>query len=132
MGAASLIVNIFLNAGITGSLVYFGAVAPHTGLALATALSAWLHAGLLYHRLVRAGAFERAPGWGALGLRVAAATAAMIALLAIATSPLATWADWSGGARAAALAGLIGASGLIYIAVLAVTGARPRHVLAPA
>jgi len=129
MGAASLGVGIVLNAAITGALVYAGAVAPHIGVALATALSNWLHAGLLYYRLMRAGVYRPAPGWAVLGLRVALATAAVAGVLVAVASPVATWTDWSGWGRAAMLATLIGVSGIVYIAVLTAAGARPRHVL---
>ncbi|MDZ7748174.1 MAG: murein biosynthesis integral membrane protein MurJ [Halofilum sp. (in: g-proteobacteria)] len=87
IGAAALVANMFLNAAITGGLVLGGYAAPHAGLALATALSGWLHAGLLYHRLTRGGAYRRAAGWGPLALRVTLATVAMAALLLRARRP---------------------------------------------
>ena len=129
IGAASLIVNIFLNAGITGGLVLAGAAAPHAGLALATALSGWLHAGLLYHRLTREGAYRRAPGWGTLALRIGLAAAAMGALLLTFAAPTAAWGGLAWQPRAGMLAALVGGGGLTYFAVLALTGLRVRHVL---
>jgi putative peptidoglycan lipid II flippase len=131
IAAASLGANIVLNGGITGSLVYAGVAAPHTGLALATALSGWLHAGMLYFWLVRAEEFQRAPGWGAFGLRVSLATAAMAALLLTFAGPTATWADWSGWDRLGVLVALMAGAAAMYLGVLAATGTRLHHVLPP-
>jgi putative peptidoglycan lipid II flippase len=129
IGATALIANIFLNAAITGSLVLAGAAAPHAGLALATALSGWLHAGLLYRRLTAEGVYRPGPGWASLALRVGLATAAMALLLLWFASPVQTWGGLDWLERAGTLAGLIGGGGALYFAVLAVTGVRLRHVL---
>jgi len=129
IGATALIANIGLNVGITGGMVYAGYEAPHAGLALATALSGWLQAGLLYHRLVRVGAYRRAAGWPLLALRVGLATLAMSAVLLALTVPAATWGPLGWQAKVPQLVGLVAAGGLTYVIALLVAGLRPRHVV---
>lgn len=129
IGVIALVANMGLNIVIVGSLVLAGFVAPHAGLALATALSGWLHAGLLYWHLTRDGVYRRAQGWGALMLRVGLAVAAMSAVLLAWAEPTTTWGalDWDD--KALRLALLIGAGGAAYGTVLLIAGVRPRHVL---
>lgn len=124
----ALVANMGFNAVIVGGMVYAGVMAPHAGLALATALSGWLQAGLLYHRLRRIGVYASEPGWPLFGLRLAVATAVMAALLLALTAPLVTLADADWLARTAALAGYIAAGGACFVATLAAVGMRPRHV----
>lgn len=128
IGVTALLANIVLNALIVGSMVYSGFAAPHAGLALATALSGWLHAGLLYLYLVRAGAYARAPGWGALALRVGIATAAMAAVLLALSAPTETWEGIGWTQRVPALAGLVAGGAAVYGVVLVACGLRPRHL----
>jgi len=129
IGVTALVTNMGLNVVIVGGMVMAGFVAPHAGLALATALSGWLHAGLLYHRLVREGHYRRAPGWGLLALRVGLATAAMAAVLTWFAGPAATWGTLGWRDKAPILAALIGGGGVTYLVALVLTGLRPRHVL---
>jgi putative peptidoglycan lipid II flippase len=131
IGAAALGINMVINIALVAGAVAAGFVAPHAGLALATALSGWWHAAMLYHRLTRAGAFQRAPGWGLLLLRTGVATAVMGVLLLTFSEPIAAWAELGGFERAQHLAVLIGAGAGTYLAGVVLAGLRPRH-LAPA
>jgi len=128
IGVIALVANMVFNVILVGALVWTGFVAPHAGLALATALSGWLHAGLLYLGLVRSDIYRPATGWGALALRVGLATAAMVALLLTLSSPVAGWGGWPWHEKVAELALLIGGAAAVYLAVLALTGLRPRHL----
>lgn len=128
IGITSLVANMGFNVILVGGLVLAGFAAPHAGLALATAMSGWLHAGLLYRRLVREGVYRRGPGWSGFCLRVGLATAAMAALLLTLSSPAATWEGLRWTERLLTLSGLIAAGGLTYLAVLLAGGLRPRHL----
>jgi len=130
IGVIALVANMVFNAILVGALVLTGFAGPHAGLALATAASGWLHAGLLYRGLVRAGVYVQSPGWGRLALRLAGATAAMAAVLLAFTVPTATLAEVGGADRALTLTGLVGLGALSYAVVLAVSGLRPRHFTA--
>lgn len=124
----SLTSNMVLNAIIVGSMVLAGFLAPHAGLALATALSGWLQAGLLYAGLQRAGVYQREPGWAAFALRLVLATGVMAALLLVLSSPLATLAELDWRQRIAELLQLIAAGGACFVVVALAVGLRPRHV----
>ena len=128
IGVIALVANVGLNVAIVGSLVWFDFFAPHAGLALATALSGWLHAGLLYAQLVRRGIYRPAAGWGAFALRVGLATAAMGALLVTFTSPIAAWGDLGWADKVRMLSVLIGGGMCTYAVLLLVAGLRPRHL----
>ncbi|MDX1610373.1 MAG: murein biosynthesis integral membrane protein MurJ [Halofilum sp. (in: g-proteobacteria)] len=128
IGVTSLLANMVFNVILVGALVWYGFVAPHAGLALATALSGWLHAGLLYRGLRLHGVYRPAPGWARLALQVGLATAAMAALLLAFASPIAAWEGLAWHDRAGTLALLIFGGALVYLAVLLLTGLRPRHL----
>ena len=129
IGAAALGINMVFNVALVGSAVWTGFHAPHAGLALATSLSGWWHAWMLYHRLRRAGAFHPAHGWAALALRVAVATAAMAAVLLAFSGPLEAWGATGWLDKGGRLAMLIGGGGIVYGIALLATGLRPRHLL---
>ena len=101
----------------------------HAGLALATALSAFLNAGLLYRVLRKTGAFQPLPGWQIFALRVFAANALMGTMLWFGTADLSVWLHWSVAARATHLAILSVAAVVIYLISLRVCGIRWKVLL---
>lgn len=129
IGVIALVANMGLNALIVGGLVLAGFIAPHAGLALATALSGWLHAGLLYRRLVLDGTYRPAAGWGLLLFRLLLAVAAMAALLIAFAEPAGAWGPLGWQDKVLRLGALIAGGGAVYAAVLLLSGMRPRHVI---
>ena len=107
----------------------------HVGLALATTLSAFVNAALLLRGLLREGVYRPAAGWGWLVVRALAAGLAMsltVAWLAgWLVGALDQWLALDTGARAGYLLAIILAGVLIYGAVLALGGVRPRHFQEP-
>lgn len=100
----------------------------HAGLALSIGLAALLNAGLLLGGLLKRGVYQPRPGWGGFAWRVLLANVALGAALAWAAHGV----DWIGlqphwGLRAAAVAGVLGGVALLYFAVLAACGLRPRQ-----
>jgi putative peptidoglycan lipid II flippase len=100
----------------------------HAGLALSIGLGALVNAGLLLAGLLRKGLFAPRPGWGGFALKLILANLALGAALAWAAQGI----DWIGlrehwGQRAGAVAGVLAAVALLYFAVLAACGLRPRH-----
>ena len=130
IGAGALGINMVFNVVLVGAAVATGFGAAHAGLALATALSGWWHAGMLYRRLRQAGAFRPAPGWAPFLLRLALATFAMGSLLVALAEPVVSWDAFTWPQRVGRLALLIGGGAAVYGAVLLLVGLRPRHVLA--
>ncbi|GMV46354.1 MAG: hypothetical protein AMXMBFR66_17520 [Pseudomonadota bacterium] len=99
----------------------------HAGLALAIGLAALVNAGLLLSGLLRRGLFRPAPGWGRFAFKLLLANAALGAALGWAARGV----DWIGlrthwAERALAVAGVLGGAALLYFAVLAACGMRPR------
>jgi putative peptidoglycan lipid II flippase len=100
----------------------------HAGLALSIGLGALVNASLLLGGLLKRGVFQPQPGWGGFAWRVLLANVALGAALAWAALGI----DWIGlqahwGLRAAAVAGVLGGVALLYFAVLAACGLRPRQ-----
>jgi putative peptidoglycan lipid II flippase len=102
----------------------------HAGLALSIGLGALVNAGFLLDGLLRSGTFRPQPGWLGFGLRVLLANIALGAALAWAAGGvdwIAMQAQW--GQRALAVAGVLGGVALLYFAVLAACGLRPRQFM---
>lgn len=100
----------------------------HAGLALSIGLGAVANAGFLLAGLLRRGVYRPSPGWAGFALRVGLASLALGAALAWAARAV----DWVGlqaqpGLRALWMAGVLGGVALLYFALLAAAGLRPRQ-----
>lgn len=99
----------------------------HTGLALATALAAWLNALGLFWGVQQGRFCTWQPGWFRFMLRLLAANLSMVILL-ITIAPLpADWLAWSGYERIRQLIFLITLAMSLYGISLAVFGLKLRH-----
>jgi putative peptidoglycan lipid II flippase len=128
IGIVALVANMGFNVILVLGMVGAGFEAPHMGLALATALSAWLQAGLLYHHLHREGVYRPGPQWRWLWPRIALGAALMtLTLLGLGSAPE-EWASWVFWQRALHLVGLIIAGAVAYFAILWVAGLRLWHL----
>jgi putative peptidoglycan lipid II flippase len=101
----------------------------HAGLALATSLSAYLNAWLLWRGLRRSGAYQAGHGWGRLAGQVFLAGAAMGGVLWVGAADLGAWLGQDAWLRAARLVGWIGLGGGVYFAALLALGWRPSELL---
>ena len=102
----------------------------HAGLALSIGLGALLNAACLLAGLLKSGAYTPVLGWAGFALRVLLATAALAAALAWAARGI----DWIGlapqwGLRIALMAAVLGGVAILYFALLALVGLRPRQFL---
>lgn len=123
------LIAVFSNIGFKIVLVLpwisLGFAAAHAGLALATALAAWVNAGLLGWALRRRGLYRPGAGWPALLLQLAGGSLAMIAFAVLALPEQARWDEWGLAWRALTLTGLLaGAAASFFLAALAL-GLRP-------
>ncbi|MCP5158409.1 MAG: murein biosynthesis integral membrane protein MurJ [Gammaproteobacteria bacterium] len=101
----------------------------HAGLALATSLSAFLNAGLLFFNLRRRDIYQPRPGWSQFLLQLAVANLALGLVLGWGTGDFEDWIHASASARLWHLTMLVVAgSGTYLLAILAV-GIRPKHLL---
>jgi len=127
IGIIAMVANMGLNVLFVVPLVWSGFEGTHMGLAMATAASAWLNAGLLFRGLLARGVYRPRPGWGGLMVRFALAGLAMAAALWWFTPALADWAGAGLADRAGWLAWLIALGAASFVGVLALVGGRPRH-----
>ncbi|PWW41701.1 putative peptidoglycan lipid II flippase [Idiomarina loihiensis] len=119
-GIIAMVANMVFNIALAIPFSY-------VGLALATAASAAINAGLLGVTLWREGVLKKQPGTGRFILQVLFATAAMIAGVLWLSPDIEAWRTSSLVERPWLLAQVIGFGAAIYIGALGLTGMRPGH-----
>jgi putative peptidoglycan lipid II flippase len=101
----------------------------HAGLALATSLSAFLNAGLLFHHLRRAGHYRPSQGWQRFLTQICVANLIMGVVLWYGAGDLSDWLTASAGDRLFHLGWLIALGSVTYLAAVIAVGIRPQHLL---
>lgn len=99
----------------------------HAGLALATSLSAFVNAALLFRGLRNNGVYQPDSNWPGLWLKVFLASAGMAGVILFGAPTLAEWSAVSVWMRAAWLGSWIGIGALTYFLLLILMGIRGRH-----
>jgi putative peptidoglycan lipid II flippase len=130
IGVIAMVSNMVLNPLFIFPLLWAFNVG-HAGLALATAASAWLNAGLLYRGLRKDSVLTQAPSLQFLTLQLLPAVAMMVTVL-LTLSPDLQW--WQGQAvliRALTMAALVLLGALSYAVILGVMGLRLAHLRGP-
>lgn len=122
----ALISNMGLNLLFVLPMLYYHIEGPHAGLALATSVSAWLNAGLLYRHLRATGIYAPQSGWAAVLLRVLAGSLLMVALLWFGVKDFEVWVERSSTDRLLRLALWIGIAGVVYLGALQLMGQNLR------
>lgn len=131
IGIIAMVSNMVLNLLFVYPLHTYWQIG-HVGLALATSLSAWLNAGLLYLGLRRADVLALEPGWGRYLGKLGLAVVTMGVALYWANPAAALWQQWPWWQRGGVLALLCLSGGSVYLVVLALTGVRPSQLRSPA
>jgi putative peptidoglycan lipid II flippase len=129
IGIIAMVTNMVFNIAFVVPMVWLDIPGPHSGLAFATSLSAFLNAGMLFRGLRKAGVLHTHPGWPLLLLRVTAASAAMAAVLTWGAGPLDAWYAWGTLERVTQLVLWVTAGMICYFAVLLLLGVRLRELL---
>ncbi len=125
IGIIALVGNMALNVGIVVPWAQAGWPAPHAGLAVATAASAFLNAALLGRELRRQQVWAPRPGWRRYLLQVAAACGVMSIMLANFVPPVTAWLEADIWTRCAWLAAAVAGGVVVYGAALLAVGLRP-------
>lgn len=128
IGIIALLANMLMNVLIVLPWYHYGFEGPHAGLAVATSLSAFLNAGLLYRGLRRAGVLTHGPGWGRFMVRVLTASAVMAMLLNYFVPPDHAWLEADFWTTCYWLVLAVFGGGAAYLAVLLATGMRPSEL----
>jgi putative peptidoglycan lipid II flippase len=124
----AMFTNMFFNLLFVGSLLAIGFKGPHTGLALASSLAAYINAGLLYRGLRRQEVYQPEMGWGRVMIAVVFGSLAMVAVILWQFGEVRDWADWPALTRAGRLGVLILTGALVYGLFLLLGGLRRHHL----
>ncbi len=129
IGIIALISNMVYNLIFVLPMIYLDFVAPHTGLALASALSAWQQALMLYRQLGRDEIYKASSQIAGFALRLLPAI-----LLLSGTLLWFSNADWDGTSASTRITQLlvaIGCAAMAYAIGLFIAGIRPKHLASP-
>ncbi len=99
----------------------------HIGLAIATAFSSWVNAGLLLFGLIKLKLFNFQRKFFVMTLKIVLANLLMLAFLLGFNAAAEQWLDWNTWARAGNLAFLCIGGGFCYGLGLLIVGIRPGH-----
>ena len=124
IGVVAMISNVVLNLLLVGPL-------QHAGLALATSLSAFINAGLLYYFLQKEGHYRPLAGWPGYLLKLVLAVVGMTFFLLVLPPDLLVWLDWGVLQRAMNLLLWVVAGMSAYFIILLLIGVRPGQLAAP-
>lgn len=100
----------------------------HAGLALATALSAFMNAGWLLHGLIKQGVFKWQSGWLKWSLQLVCANALMAAVILLFAPAASDWLSAGLWQRVEWMFLLVAGAVLVYCASLILSGVRMRHL----
>ena len=100
----------------------------HAGLALATALSAFINAGWLLHGLIKQGVFKWHSGWLRWSMQVLFANALMAAVILLFAPAATDWLTADLWQRVEWMFLLVAGAVLVYCASLILSGVRIRHL----
>lgn len=129
LGAVAFGVGMLLSITVTVTLLSIGYDRPHVGIASATAAASWLHAGLLYFRLRRDGAYVPTAGWGRFLLQIMLAATGMALLAAFGAVFYGDWLEPATLRRVGGLLAVIGCAAATYLVLLVASGLRPWRML---
>ncbi len=122
-GIIAMVTNMVFNA-------IFAYFYGYVGLAIATALSAFVNMALLYRGLHIAEVYQITKRTVFFIIRLAIAGAAMVAAILWQLEGMSVWLGWSFAHRSAVLGMLIGLGAVVYLVVLFLTGARLKDLKA--
>ncbi len=122
IGVIAMLCNISLNLIFVWIWTHWQLTGPHAALALATSLSAYINAVLLFKKLKNSTSITLQSTWLKYLLQVLLATAIMAIVLIFVLPNSNQWLTWSGYERIGALLGFMLLGTVLYISVLAVLG----------
>ncbi|EOK5972068.1 TPA: murein biosynthesis integral membrane protein MurJ [Vibrio parahaemolyticus] len=122
-GIIAMVTNMVFNA-------IFAYFYGYVGLAIATALSAFVNMALLYRGLHIAGVYQITKRTVFFIVRLVVAGAAMVAAILWQLEDMSVWLEWSFAHRSGMLGMLISLGAAVYLAVLFLTGVRLKDLKA--
>ena len=119
IGVVTLLATQAMNALFIGWI-------QHAGLALSIGLGACLNSAILFYYLRKRGIYQPEPGWAKFFVKVCIAVGVLALTLWWGMGSEQSWLTSSGWSRILRLAALVAAGVVVYFAVLAVLGFRPK------
>jgi putative peptidoglycan lipid II flippase len=124
----AMVCNMVLNILFVVPMVMLQYEAPHVGLALATSISGYINATMLYRGLRKDGVYQPLPGWRRMATKMLIACTGMTAVLLYLTPGLEIWAWLTVLERVLYLSSIIGIAAMVYFAMLWLSGIRPDRL----
>ena len=127
IGVIAMFCNIALNIGFVWIWTRWNLTGPHAALALATSLSAYLNAALLFKKLKSSASISLQAGWLRYIAQILIGTLIMAVVLLLLLPNSNQWLHWNGFERIAALLGFMLLGTVLYIGALALFGVRKEN-----
>lgn len=127
IGIIAMLLNMLFNLVLVIPFHYLWQIG-HVGLALATSLSAFVNAGLLYRGLRKGNIYRPSAGWRVFFWRIVVANSLMMACLWLALPIVEDWSLLAAWDRALYLLLLCGTGLVIYVLGLLITGMRLKDL----
>jgi len=131
VGLIAMFANMLMNILFVVPMLKLNWPAPHAGLALATTLSAFLNAGLLFLGLKKAGVYSPQKGWGRLFLQSILAASVMGVVIYSVSGNLSFWIRATAVERIIQMSWIIPLGAGVYFAILWLTGVRFSLLMRP-
>jgi len=131
IGVIAMLCNVILTLVFLWLWTKFKLPGPHAALALATSISAYLNAMLLFLMLKRSITFSIQSGWFKYLVQIIIASALMMLVLMQVLPHASQWLEWSVYARVTALLGFMLLATVLYIGALVVLGVRRKDFVLP-
>jgi putative peptidoglycan lipid II flippase len=128
IGIIAMVSNMLMNITFVVPMVMLHYEAPHVGLALATSISAYINAMMLYNGLRNNGIYQPQEGWMAWLFRICLATIAMGAVIIWLSPDAIQWSQWPFSLRITRLATIVLAGAFVYFLLLWLQGLRPDQL----
>ncbi len=127
IGLLVMIINIVLNLAFIGLWSKLNIPGAHAGLALATSISAYINASLLFILLRKSEMLRASPERLTLSIKILFSAAVMVICLWLLNPQPGIWAGWNGLTRFAVLTGLVMTGIAVYLLLLVLLGLRPNQ-----
>ncbi len=129
IGVIAMLCNIILNLAFLWLWTRYELPGPHAALALATSLSAYLNATLLFIMLKKSASITMQSGWSKYLAQIVLASMLMMLALKQVLPIASQWLEWDGFSRIAALLGFMLLGAILYISALAILGVRKKDFI---
>ena len=127
IGIIAMFCNIVLNIGFVLAWSHWQLTGPHAALALATSISAYVNAALLFKKLKSMASISLQTGWLKYITQISLGTLVMSVVLYFVLPSTEQWLAWKGFERITALIGFMLLGAVMYIVALIVLGIRKEN-----